>query len=319
MIDSCLKRDKIPFFCARTFHIFLKISLLNDRALRFANCQQLIVAVSKVINNRKLDAPLRHCSFELELVASCQRTTWRKGGRGRREKAGRREWDRQICLQLLKYELTKRLRVIQFASWNGRITKLEKQIKTRKVQRQRWKRRVRGEIFLPTALQLWLDAPKISCRKCAKRRALPNLYKVQFSLRHCPKHWKRDEWWCRRSADLPSSSDQQISYRPRNMVLGSSTALLMVLRNVTASRPSTRRWSYVSAMNIMGRITTWIIPIWYIMPSYVLGLILWRTITATRTRSKQEEVSCQTAQLSCRAVLVLVSSFDRVLVPLRTL
>lgn len=31
----------------------------------------------------------------------------------------------------------------------------------------------------------------------------------------------------------------------------------MDLRKVTASRPSIRRWSYVSARYIMGRITTW--------------------------------------------------------------
>ena len=46
-------------------------------------------------------------------------------------------------------------------------------------------------------------------------------------------------------------------YRSMNMILGSSTADLMVLRKVTASRPSTKRWSYVRAMYIIGLMTTW--------------------------------------------------------------
>ena len=41
------------------------------------------------------------------------------------------------------------------------------------------------------------------------------------------------------------------------MDLGSSTDLLIVLRKVTASRPSTSLWSYVNAKYIMGRMTIW--------------------------------------------------------------
>merc|ERR1719347_2469048 len=53
------------------------------------------------------------------------------------------------------------------------------------------------------------------------------------------------------------SFDQGVTtYRFISIVLGSSTALLIVLRKVTASRPSTRRWSYVKAMYIIGRIVT---------------------------------------------------------------
>merc|ERR1719273_2028183 len=45
-------------------------------------------------------------------------------------------------------------------------------------------------------------------------------------------------------------------YRSRSIALGSSTAVLMVFKQVTASLPSIRRWSYVRAMYIIGRITT---------------------------------------------------------------
>lgn len=41
------------------------------------------------------------------------------------------------------------------------------------------------------------------------------------------------------------------------MILGSSTPALILRKNMTASRPSTKRWSYVSATYIIGRITTW--------------------------------------------------------------
>lgn len=47
-----------------------------------------------------------------------------------------------------------------------------------------------------------------------------------------------------------------IIYKPANMIRGSSTAALIFLRNITASRPSINLWSYVNATYIIGLITT---------------------------------------------------------------
>lgn len=46
------------------------------------------------------------------------------------------------------------------------------------------------------------------------------------------------------------------SYNPAIIILGSSTAALILRKNKTASRPSIRRWSYVNAMYIIGLTTT---------------------------------------------------------------
>lgn len=46
------------------------------------------------------------------------------------------------------------------------------------------------------------------------------------------------------------------AHMSRSSTLGSSTTDLILRRKVTASLPSTRRWSYVRATYIMGRIST---------------------------------------------------------------
>ena len=60
---------------------------------------------------------------------------------------------------------------------------------------------------------------------------------------------------CRASAD--HDHVVVVAHTPSTMRAGSSRHCLTVTRNCTASRPSMMRWSYVSAMYIMGRTTTW--------------------------------------------------------------
>lgn len=60
-------------------------------------------------------------------------------------------------------------------------------------------------------------------------------------------------WFWSFSADETSVSGR--SHMSSSSALGSSTTALILRRKVTASLPSTRRWSYVSATYIIGRIS----------------------------------------------------------------